>query len=183
MLSNAGVPFTAMRPRIDEAEIKAALLAEGAPARDIADTLADMKARSISIVEPDKLVLGSDQVVVRDSKLFSKASTRGDAVATLKALSGGIHELISAAVIYEAGQPVWRTVDSVKMTMRPLDDGFIEQYLDAIGDAAFWSAGAYQLEGLGAQLFTRVDGDYFTVLGLPLLPVLDYLRRREVIAL
>ncbi len=181
MLEAAGVTFSVMRPSVDEEAIKEALLADGAPARDIADALADVKARSVSYAHPDKLVLGSDQVIWREGRLYSKASNREEAMATLKGLSGGTHELISAAVIYEGGEPVWRAAQSVKLTMRPLSDTYIDWYLDEIGDATFWSAGAYQLEGLGAQLFTRIDGDFFTVLGLPLLPVLDFLRRREIL--
>lgn len=183
ILSSAGVPFSAVRPAVDEDAIKQALLADGAPARDIADALADVKARNVSYAHMGELVLGSDQVIWKDGNLYSKATSREDAIATLKGLSGGTHELISAAVIYEDGQPIWRAAQSVKLSMRPLSDDYIGWYLDQIGDAAFWSAGAYQLEGLGAQLFTRVDGDYFTVLGLPLLPVLDFLRRREVLPL
>lgn len=183
MLTSAGVSFSVVKPAVDEEAIKAALLADGAPARDIADALADVKARSVSYLHGDKLVLGSDQVIWRDGVLYSKAENRDEAAATLKGLSGGTHELISAAVIYEDGQPIWRTAQSVKLTMRPLSEAYINWYLEQIGEAAFWSAGAYQLEGLGAQLFTRVDGDFFTVLGLPLLPVLDFLRRREVLPL
>ncbi|WP_417449121.1 Maf family protein [Kordiimonas sp.] len=183
MLTAAGVIFSTIRPMVDEDAIKDALVAEHAPARDIADTLADMKARSVSAIKPGKLVLGSDQVIFKDGILYSKAVTRDAATATLKGLSGGSHELVSAAVIYEDGQPVWRAAQSVKLTMRTLSDDYITHYLDAIGDAAYWSAGAYQLEGLGAQLFTRVEGDFFAVLGLPLLPVLDYLRRREILPL
>lgn len=183
MLASAGVAFEVVRPAVDEEAIKQALLADGAPARDIADALADVKARNVSYAHMGKLVLGSDQVIWKDGKLYSKATSREDAIATLKGLSGGTHELISAAVIYEDGQPIWRAAQSVKLTMRPLSDDYINWYLDQIGDAAYSSAGTYQLEGLGAQLFTRVDGDYFTVLGLPLLPVLDFLRRREVLPL
>ncbi len=182
MLLGAGVAFKSIKPAVDEDAIKQALLAEGAKPRDIADALADMKARSVSYMHPGALVLGSDQVISKDGVLFSKARSRMEAKETLLALSGGTHELVSAAVIYEGGEAIWRALDSVKLTMRALSDEFIESYLDTIGDAALWSAGAYQLEGLGAQLFTRVDGDFFTVLGLPLLPVLDYLRRREVLA-
>ncbi|WP_417459406.1 Maf family protein [Kordiimonas sp.] len=183
MLADAGVRFKSIKPAVDEDAIKAALLADGASPRDIADALADMKARSVSFMHPGALILGSDQVISKDGVLFSKASTREDAKKTLMALAGGTHELVSAAVIYQGGEAVWRALDSVKLTMRTLSDAFIDSYLDDIGDAALWSAGAYQLEGQGAQLFTRVDGDFFTVLGLPLLPVLDYLRRREVLPL
>lgn len=183
MLTNAGVSFEIDPARVDEDAVKAALVADGAPPRDIADALADLKARAVAMRRPQDMVLGADQILVCDGKLFSKANTVDDAAATLKALSGKTHQLISAAVIYEGGQPIWRAVDTVKLTVRPLSDDFIKGYLDAIGDAAFWSVGAYQIEGRGAQLFTRVDGDHFTVLGLPLFALLDFLRRRGMMPL
>jgi septum formation protein len=181
MLEDAGVAFDTLAARVDEDAIKDAMLAEGAPAWDIADMLAETKARMVSYQRPDALVLGGDQVIYKDGRLFSKAGSRDEARESLKLLAGGTHELVSAAVICEGGMPVWRAAEKVKLTMRPLSDAFIESYLDQIGDAALWSAGAYQLEGLGAQLFTKVQGDFFTGRGLPLLAVLDYLRRRGVL--
>lgn len=183
MLKNAGVAFEVDPARVDEDAVKSALIADGAPPRDIADALADLKAMNVAMRRPNDMVLGADQILVCEGKVFSKASTRDDAAETLKALSGKTHQLLSAAVIYEEGQPVWRYVDTVKLTVRPLSDDFIETYLDSIGDAAFWSVGAYQIEGLGAQLFTRVEGDHFTVLGLPLLAFLDFLRLRGMMPL
>jgi len=183
MLKNAGVAFEVDPARVDEDAVKAALIADGAPPRDIADALADLKAMNVAMRRPADMVLGADQILVCEGKVFSKASTRDEAAQTLKALSGKTHQLLSAAVIYEEGQPVWRYVDTVKLTVRPLSDDFIETYLDSIGDAAFWSVGAYQIEGLGAQLFTRVEGDHFTVLGLPLLAFLDFLRLRGMMPL
>ncbi|MCJ9429863.1 Maf family protein [Kordiimonas marina] len=183
MLARVGVPVETDPPHVDEGEIKDALLAEGAPARDIADALAELKARTTSFRHPGALVLGADQVLVKDGKLFSKAKDKADAAGKLALLAGGEHRLISAAVICRDGEPVWRALDEARLVMRPLSGAYIEDYLDKIGDAAFWSVGCYQLEGLGAQLFTRVEGDFFTILGLPLLPVLDYLRRVEMLPL
>lgn len=183
MLENAGVSFTAVKPLVDEKLLRDSLVAEKAPARDIADALAETKARSVSMMHPESYVLGADQILERDGRIFEKAADRAGATHVLRALSGGTHQLFSAAVIYQAGQPVWRFVDTARMTVRPLDDDFIDAYLDKVGDAAFWSVGAYQFEGLGANLFTRVEGSHFTVLGLPLLPLLDYFRRIGLVAL
>lgn len=183
MLAHAGVAVERDPAHVDEDEVKDALLAEGASGRDIADALAELKARTVSYRHPGRLVLGADQVLVKDGALFSKAVDRADAAVKLRSLSGGDHKLISAAVICQDGQAVWRVVDEARLTVRPLSDAFIEGYLDNIGDAAFWSVGCYQLEGRGAQLFSRVQGDFFTILGLPLLPVLDYLRRMEMLPL
>ncbi|WP_286829357.1 MULTISPECIES: Maf family protein [Kordiimonas] len=183
MLTNAGVAFEVDPARVDEDAVKTALVADGAPPRDIADALADLKARAVAMRRPEDMVMGADQILVCDGKIFSKADTREEAAETLKALSGKSHQLLSAAVVYEGGQPIWRTVDTVKLSVRPLSDAFIEGYLDAIGDAALWSVGAYQIEGRGAQLFTKVEGDHFTVLGLPLFALLDFLRRRGMMPL
>lgn len=183
MLKNAGVNFTVQTPTVDEASLKEALVVDGTAPRHIADALAEMKARIVSYQKPDALVLGADQILEKDGKVFSKASNRQEAEATLKALSGGVHKLISAVVICQNGQAIWRSVDQVKMDVRPLSDAFIKQYLDTLGDDAFWSVGCYQFEGIGAQLFNHMDGDYFTVLGMPLLPVLDFLRRYNLLPL
>lgn len=182
LLRAAGVAFEAVAPNVDEGEIKAAMLAEGARPRDIADALAELKAVRVSRRVPGALVLGSDQVLeTADGALLDKPEGRAGAEAHLRRLMGAEHRLITAAVIALDGQPVWRVVDTARLTMRPLSDAFIAAYLDSEGDAVLGSVGAYRLEGLGAQLFTRVEGDHFTILGLPLLQVLDYLRVRGVI--
>lgn len=181
MLMKAGLSFDVVRGQVDEKALKESLLAEAAPARDVADSLADAKARSVSMMHSGRVVLGADQILVQDGRIFSKAKTVDQAKATLRALSGKSHQLISAAVIYEDGQPVWRVATTATLTVRNLSEEFIDHYLTALGDDAFWSVGCYQLEGLGAQLFSKIDGDYFTILGLPLLPVLDFLRGRAIV--
>ncbi len=183
MLENAGVPIIVSPSNVDEEAIKASLISEAVPARDIADALAEAKARTASYRHPMDMVLAADQILVQGDTVFSKATNCAEAFEALKQLSGNQHKLISAAVIYEQSQPVWRHVDEAVLRVRPLSDDFINHYLDELGDDAFWSVGCYQLEGLGAQLFEKIDGDYFTILGLPLLPLLDFLRRRGIVRL
>ena len=183
LLRNAGVAFEAVAPSVDEAEVKRSLLAEGASPRAIADVLAEMKACQVSRRLPGALVLGSDQTLERaDGSMLDKPDGRSGAEAHLRALMGTEHRLHCGAVIAIDGHAVWRVVDTARLTMRFLSNAFITNYLDREGDAVLGSVGAYRLEGLGAQLFSRVVGDHFTILGLPLLPVLDYLRVRGVLA-
>lgn len=181
MLENAGVVVDVLPASIDEAAVKASLIEAGTPVRDIADALADAKARSVSYQHPDRLILAADQILVQNGVVYSKAETKEAARRTLQQLSGSQHQLVSAAVIYDGKSPVWRHVSAAKLHVRDLSDAFIDWYLDELGDDAFWSVGCYQLEGLGAQLFEQVDGDFFTILGLPLVPVLDFLRRRGML--
>lgn len=183
MLTAAGVVFEAVAPNVDEESITASMIAGGARARDVADALAEAKAVKISRKLPGALVLGSDQILeCADGSLLDKPAGRAGAEAHLRRLMGAEHRLVCGAVIALDGEPVWRVVDTARLVMRPLSDAFIAAYLDAEGDAVLGSVGAYRIEGLGAQLFSRIDGDHFTVMGLPLLPVLDYLRVRGVIA-
>ncbi|GMG83439.1 nucleoside triphosphate pyrophosphatase [Paralimibaculum aggregatum] len=177
MLRAAGVAIEIAPARIDEAAVKSAMLAEQAPPRDIADTLAELKAIRVSAGRPG-LVLGADQVLVSEAGMLDKPADAAAARAQLAGLRGQTHRLLSAAVIAEAGQPVWRHVGAARLTMRPFSDAFLDRYLAEAGPAVLESVGAYHLEGLGAQLFSAVEGDYFTVLGLPLLAVLGFLRAR-----
>ncbi len=157
----------------------AALQTEAASPEKIADALAELKALKMSRGAPGRLVLGADSVVVAaDGQLLAKPETRARAEAQLRQLAGTTHRLVSAAVIAENGQPVWRAGGAARLTMRALSDDFIGAYLDAEGEAVLGCVGCYRIEGRGAQLFTRVEGDQFVIRGLPLLAVLDYLRVR-----
>jgi len=181
MLTAAGIPFDAVSANVDEDSAKAALLADGITPRDLADALAELKAVKVSSRDGAALVLGCDSVVaIEDGTLLDKPTSRDQAAEHLRRLSGKRHDLISAAVIAEGGRPVWRVVDRAKMHVRPLSDAFIETYLDQEWPEISGCVGCYRIEGPGAQLFTRIEGSQFTVLGLPLLQVLDYLRLRGV---
>jgi septum formation protein len=182
LLRNAAVKVEALPARIDETAVKQALLADGAPPRDIADALAEMKARKLSEKHPEALVIGCDQVLDHNGTILSKPATKQEARTQLLALRGDRHKLLSAAVIYEEGRPVWRHVGVVRMTMRPFGDDYLDAYLDRNWPGVGDSVGAYKLEEEGARLFARVEGDYFTVLGLPLLELLSYLALRGEIA-
>ena len=182
MLTAAGVGFAATAPLVDEEAIKAGLTAESARPDRIADALAETKAVKVSR-RVAGLVLGADQVLVAaDGAVLDKPGDRAGADVQLRRLMGTEHRLIAAAVIAENGVAVWRASDSARLTMRPLSDGFIADYLDREGDAVLGCVGTYRIEGLGAQLFTRVAGDPFVIQGLPLLAVLDYLRTRGEMA-
>jgi septum formation protein len=179
MLTAAGVAHDALPAHVDEDGVTAGLQAEGASPEHIADALAELKAVKISRSLPGVLVLGADSVVVTaDGALIAKPETRPRAEAQLRQLAGTTHRLISAAVIAENGTPVWRAGGAARLTMRALSEGFISRYLDTEGDAVLGCVGCYRIEGLGAQLFSRIDGDQFIIRGLPLLAVLDYLRVR-----
>jgi septum formation protein len=145
-----------------------------------AEALAETKATRVSARHGEALVLGCDQLLDRDGTWFDKPADRAHAFAHLKALSGKTHRLVSAAVVARNGSRIWHHVAVARLTMRPLTDSFIESYLDAVGDTALKSVGAYQLEGLGAHLFSKIEGDYFTILGLPLLPLLSFLAEHGI---
>ena len=182
MLEAAGVAFEVVRPNVDEDAAKASLAAAHTAARDTADALAQLKALKISARDPQALVLGSDSVVeLADGTMLDKPVSRADAAGHLRRMSGGRVRLHSAAVIAEAGRSVWREVDTAQLFVRPLSDAFVDAYLDIEWPAVAGCVGVFRIEGPGAQLFARIDGSQFTVLGLPLLPVLDYLRVRGVL--
>ncbi|MET0269057.1 MAG: nucleoside triphosphate pyrophosphatase [Sphingomonas sp.] len=183
MLDAAGIAYAALPARVDEDAVKLALRAEGRSTRDLADALAELKAVKVSRQHPQALVLGCDSTVAApDGTQLDKAETRDEAAAQLRALRGATHRLHSAAVLAQGGQPIWRVVESAKLTVRPFSDAWLETYLDAEWPAIRACVGGYRLEALGAQLFTRIEGSHFTVLGMPLLQVLDQLRVLGAIA-
>jgi septum formation protein len=182
LLERARVPFEVVAAAVDEQAVRDGMLAEGAPARDIADALAELKARRVASRHPERLVLGADQVLVADGIIHEKPADRAAARAQLASLRGRPHQLLSAAVVFEDGRPVWRHIGRADLVMRPFSDSFLESYLGREGDAVLESVGSYRIEDGGAQLFARISGDIYTIMGLPLLELLDFLRTREVIA-
>ncbi|MEM1272554.1 MAG: nucleoside triphosphate pyrophosphatase [Pseudomonadota bacterium] len=182
LLRRVGVAFETRAAHVDEVSIRQAMDMDGAAPRDIADKLAEFKSLKVSGKEPQSLVIGSDQVLALDGRLFEKPTTPEAAVEHLRLLRGGTHELFSAAVISQAGQPQWRTIATARLAMKPLSDAFIDGYVKrnwpSIGD----SVGAYKLEEEGPRLFHKISGDHFTVLGLPLLPLCAYLETRGVLS-
>jgi septum formation protein len=181
LLRNAGVPFTVDVARVDEDSFRRAGEAEGLTPRDIADHLAEMKGQRVASRSPDALVLSCDQVLDFEGRLMSKPDTQGDACADLAAMAGKPHDLYSAVVLFQQGRPIWRHIARVRMAMRPLSDAYIADYVDRNWSEIRHCVGAYQLEREGARLFSAVEGDFFAVLGLPLLPVLDHLATMGVI--
>jgi septum formation protein len=179
LLDNAGIAFEAVPADIDERAIQqvSGLVAPG----DIAALLAGKKAVAVSLHQPGRFVVGADQTLARGTRLFSKPAGRAQAAEQLRALAGGSHELHSAVAVARDGKILFEAVSTAKMTMRPLGEAEIEVYLDAAGEAVTSSVGAYQLEGLGVHLFERIAGDHFTILGLPLLPLLAYLRSQRLL--
>lgn len=182
MLNAAGVALEAVPALVDEQSIKASLAQAGAKPRDIADALAEAKARKLSRKMPTDMVLGCDQICVGpDGYIYDKPETPNDARAHLAQLSGKVHRLISAAVICEQGEPVWRIIDTAQLTMRSLSPQFIDNYVDRYWDEIRHCVGCYRIEAEGTQLFASVSGSQFTIIGLPLLPLLDYLRVRGLL--
>lgn len=181
MLEAAGLAFEIDPPHTDEEAAKASLRAAGLKPRDQADALAELKALSVSRRRPG-FVIGADQMLAIEGDVLDKPKGLDEARGHLRRMRGKTHELLTAAVVARDGAIIWRHVDTPRLLMREFSDDFIEDYLKSAGPAVLASVGAYQLEGLGAQLFARVEGDFFSVLGLPLLPLLAFLREHGIVA-
>lgn len=182
MLRAAGLEPIPIAPRVDEASVRDSLVAEGATPRDIADALAEMKARKVAEKHPDALVLGCDQVLALDRDAFAKPETPDDARQQLRQLRGKTHKLLSAAVVYENAEPVWRHVAEARLTMHRFSDAYLDDYVRRNWDSIRHSVGCYKVEEEGVRLFSAITGDHFTILGLPLLPLLAWLGNRGMIA-
>ncbi len=178
LLTNAGLDFTVSVARVDEDAVRASLQAEQASPRDIADTLAELKAQRVAARHPEALVIGCDQILALGQEIFSKPQTPQDALVQLQSLRGQKHQLLSAAVIYGEGKPLWRHVGVTRLFMRDASDAYLKDYIDRNWHSIQHAVGAYKLEEEGVRLFTRIEGDYFNVLGLPLLELLSYLTLR-----
>jgi septum formation protein len=175
ILRNAGVAFTAAGSGVDEESAKAGLLAEGASPREVADALAELKAFKVSTKRPG-LVIGSDQTLELDGALFDKVDTVQAARERLIQLRGKVHKLHSAVVVARDGRPIWRVVETAKLSVRPFSDAWLDGYLERNAPDILSSVGCYFLEGEGVQMFDRIDGDYFSILGLPIVGLFDFLR-------
>jgi Nucleotide-binding protein implicated in inhibition of septum formation len=181
LLREAGVRFGVRPPDIDESAVKSTLHAQGVGIGDMAGALAEAKALNVSAVSPHTLVLGCDQTLICGERLFDKARDTDEAREHLSFLRGKAHQLISACVLAKDGEPVWRYCESAILTMRSFSAAFLDSYIKTEGKDVLSAVGCYQLEGRGAQLFESVKGDYFTVLGLPLIPFLAALRERGLV--
>ncbi len=181
VLTNAGIRIEQEPADIDEDSVKESMRAAGHSVADVAHRLAELKAQHVSTRFPGRLVIGADQMLQCGGVWFDKPVDRDHARAHLQALRGRMHELFAAVCVVRDGECLWRHLESAHMTMRPFSDEFLEAYVDAVGEDACRSVGAYQLEGLGAQLFARIEGDFFTILGLPLLAVLEFFSNHGVV--
>jgi septum formation protein len=174
LLASAGLSFDIVPAGVDEEEITRSLGSKAAP-QELASTLAEMKAMQVSSKHPEAFVIGADSTLACNGRLFDKPPTMDAARKQLMALRGQTHELFSSVVVAQGGARIWHWAERAHLTMRSFNESFIDAYLARAGKDVLTSVGAYQLESLGAHLFTRVDGDYFTILGLPLLPLLSFL--------
>ena len=182
MLEAAGVAFEIATPQVDEGAVKAELKSQGATALQCAETLARLKAKAISDKRKGALVIGADQMLECDGAWFDKPEDLAGARRHLERLAGRTHALPTAVAVMLDGVGLWAGTGEPRLTMRPLSEAFITSYLQQVGHGALSSVGAYQLEGLGAQLFSHIDGDFFTILGMPLLPLLAFLRGKGILA-
>ncbi|MGP4724495.1 Maf-like protein [Agrobacterium sp. 16-172Ci] len=181
LMRNAGLTFSAIPADIDERALDEQLERDGASPEEVALELARAKALAVGALYPEALVLGCDQTMALGTRVYHKPKTMAEAEAHLLSLSGKVHRLNSAAVLVRHGEVVWQIVSSAELTVRTLSAEFVSRHLQRVGEKALSSVGAYQLEGEGIQLFTSIEGDYFTILGLPLLPLLSKLRDMDVI--
>jgi septum formation protein len=181
LLDAAGISVHVDPPDVDEAAIKRDCSANKLNTAETAETLARAKAAQIARRHPGKIVIGADQMLECGGRWFDKPADRSAAAMQISALSGKTHRLVSAIVVFRGDREIWRTTDSAELAMRPISPAFIDSYLDRIGDQVLSSVGGYQIEGLGIQLFSRISGDHFTILGLPILPLLAFLRDEKVI--
>ncbi|AYM58526.1 Maf-like protein [Agrobacterium fabrum] len=181
LMRNAGLTFSAIPAAIDERALDEQLERDGASPEEVALELARAKALAVSALHPQALVLGCDQTMALGTRVYHKPKTMAEAATHLLSLSGKIHRLNSAAVLVQKGEVVWQTVSCAELAVRTLSDEFVSRHLQRVGEKALSSVGAYQLEGEGIQLFNSIEGDYFTILGLPLLPLLAKLRDMDVI--
>lgn len=181
VLTNACVDHEIIKPMVDEDMILRSLIADKAQPRDIADTLAEFKARKISDKNPGRVVLGCDQVLAIDGQILQKPTSKDNLKEHLNLLSGQRHFLMSAAVIYEDSKPIWRHVGVARLYMRALSDAYIQAYIDRNWEEVQYCVGGYQLEKEGSRLFTKIDGDYFDVLGIPLFQIVNYLVLRGIL--
>jgi septum formation protein len=180
LLATAGIAVQVIAPTIDEAAVRHGL-APDLPAARVAETLAEAKAQAVSASRPDDHVIGADQILVLDNAIYAKPGDLVEARRHLASLRGRTHTLVTAAVVLRDGRMLTTITESADLTMRHFSDAFLDRYLAAVGPDVTRSVGAYRLEELGAQLFDRIDGDYFTILGLPLLPLLSFLRAERLI--
>ncbi|MFQ0813601.1 septum formation inhibitor Maf [Brucella anthropi] len=181
LLKNAGIEFSTASADIDERAVEAPLYKTGATPEEVAEVLAEAKALDVSEKNPGAVVIGCDQTLSLGDEIFHKPADMEAARRQLLAFSGKTHQLNSAVVLAKDGKTLWRHVSVARMTMRDLDPGFVGRYLGRAGNSALSSVGAYQVEGPGIQLFDRIEGDYFTIVGLPLLPLLAELRKEKLI--
>jgi septum formation protein len=182
ILEAAGITVLVEPSQVDERPVKVKLAATRVRAESVATTLAELKSVSVSRIRIDALVIGADQVLEFEGRIYDKPGTRDAAKRQLRELRGRKHRLITAASLASAGEIVWRHLETASLTMRVFSDSFLDAYLDRAGDEVLGSVGAYHIEGLGAQLFSKVEGDHYVIRGLPLWPLLDQLRQAGAIA-